>query len=219
MNASSIDSANMSTPPSTSKGALIALGAILLSLLAVVTLFLVTSDSEFGEPNKNFSDLGGDFTLNSAHGAVSSSDYRGKVLVMYFGFTSCPSVCPNSMGVISNALNRLTESQLQGTQGILVSIDPKRDTPEYLAEYAAYYHNNVIGLTGTKKQIDAVTQQYGAYYDFTEIESVSDDYGVEHSSRYYVIDQTGKLIAAMRHSTTPNELYSQISQLLEKETS
>ena len=201
------------------KLALIAISGILLSLLTVVTLFLVTSESEFGESNKALADLGGDFTLNSASGTVSSNDYRGKVLVMYFGFTSCPSVCPNSMGVISSALNRLDESQLQDTQAFLISIDPKRDTPEDLATYATFYHDNVIGLTGNKNQIDAVPQQYGAYYDFTEIESVTEDYGVKHSSRYYVIDQTGKLITAMRHSTTANELYSQITQLLKRETS
>ena len=108
------------------KLALIAISGILLSLLTVVTLFLVTSESEFGESNKALADLGGDFTLNSASGTVSSNDYRGKVLVMYFGFTSCPSVCPNSMGVISSALNRLDESQLQDTQAFLISIDPKR---------------------------------------------------------------------------------------------
>jgi len=201
------------------KLALVVLSGILLSILTVVTLFLVTSDSEFGESKKSFADLGGEFTLSSANGEVSSNDYLGKVLVMYFGFTSCPSVCPNSMGVISSALDRLNENQLQSTQAILVSIDPKRDTPEELAEYAKFYHSNLIGLTGSKSQIDAVTKQYGAYYDFTEIESVNEDYGVEHSSRYYVIDQTGKLIAAMRHSTTPNELYSQITQLLKRETS
>ena len=201
------------------KLALTAISAILVSLAVVVTLFITTSDSDFGESKKTFADLGGDFTLTSGNGPVSSSEFRGKVVVMYFGFTSCPEVCPNSMGVISNALNRLNKNQLNKTQALLVSIDPNRDSPEELAEYATYYHDNLIGLTGSKQQIDNITQQYGAHYDFTEIESVTGDYGVEHSSRYYVIDQNGKLITAMRHSTTPNELYAQITQLLEKETS
>jgi len=177
----------------------------------------MNKDTDFGEKATNFSDLGGDFTLTSKDGAVSLSDFDQKVVVMYFGFLTCPEVCPNSMTVISTALSRLSEAQLASTQGILVSVDPTRDTPDKLEEYTEFYHSSLIGLTGSKDDIDRVTQQYGAYYDFTEIESVTADYGVEHSSRYYVIDKKGKLVTAMRHSTTPNELYTQILELLEQE--
>ena len=196
------------------KAAIAAIGFIVLSLIVVVTLFVSTSEANFGDSKRTFADLGGDFTLQSSDGPVALQDYRGKVVVMYFGFMTCPEVCPNSMGVISAALNRLSENDLAATQALLVSVDPKRDTPEKLAEYAQYYHANLHGLTGSKEQIDQITRQYGAYYNFTEIESVTADYGVEHSSRYYVIDPDGKLVAAMRHSTTPNELHAQITELL-----
>lgn len=201
------------------KVAMAGIGFLAFSLMVVVVLFFATSDTEFGESKRSFDDLGGDFTLNSHQGPISLPDYRGKVVVMYFGFMTCPEVCPNSMGVISNALNRLSNEQLANTQAILVSVDPRRDTPEALAEYSRYYHPNLIGVTGSTQDIDSVTRQYGAYYNFTEIENVTADYGVQHSSRYYIIDQTGKLITAMRHSTTPNELYAQITQLLEREPS
>ena len=186
-------------------------------LLVMVSLFFITSDTDFGEKATKFSDLGGDFTLTSKNGAISLSDFDQKVVVMYFGFLTCPEVCPNSMTVISAALSRLNEAQLANTQGILVSVDPTRDTPEKLEEYTEFYHSSLVGLTGSKDDIDRVTRQYGAYYDFTEIQSVTADYGVEHSSRYYVIDKQGKLVTAMRHSTTPNELYTQILELLEQE--
>ncbi len=192
----------------------LALAFIVTALVVVVVLFVTTSDNDLGEKPQNFADLGGDFTLSSYQGDVSLSDYRGRVVVMYFGFLTCPEVCPNSMTVIRNAFNRLSPEQSGDTQAILVSVDPNRDTPELLAEYAAFYHPRLVGLTGDKAQIDAVTQQYGAYYDFSEIESVTADYGVEHSSRYYVIDRNGRLVAAMRHSTTPNELAAQIKELL-----
>ena len=197
----------------------IALGAIsvlLVSIVVVVALFVSTSDTDFDQKAKAFSDLGGDFTLTSQAGPVSLSDLKGKVVVMYFGFLSCPEVCPNSMTVIRSALKRLGSDNLENTQALLVSIDPNRDTPEKLAEYAKYFHPNLKGITGTKQTIDTVTKQYGAYYNFTEIESASQDYGVEHSSRYYVIDQQGKLVTAMRHSTTSNELYTQIIEVQEK---
>lgn len=192
------------------------LAGIVISILAVVLLFIVTSDNDLTAKPKSFSELGGDFSLTSKDGSVALADFRGKVVVMYFGFLTCPEVCPNSMTVMSTALNRLTEDELNTTQALLVSVDPKRDTPEKLKEYTEFYHAQLLGLTGSKEQIDRVTRQYGAYYDFTEIENVTADYGVEHSSRYYVIDQNGKLVTAMRHSTTPNELYAQIRELLAK---
>ncbi len=188
--------------------------SIALAALAIVVLFVLTSRDDFANKAKPFSELGGDFTLNSNDGEVSLSDFSDKVVVMYFGFLTCPEVCPNSMGVIRSALNRLEPAQLQQTQALLVSVDPARDTPEKLAEYTQFFHQGLVGLTGTKEQIDAVTRQYGAYYNFTEIESVTADYGVEHSSRYYIIGKDGKLVAAMRHSTTPNELMTQIGELL-----
>ena len=201
-----------------SKTATTAMIFIASGLLAIIVLFFATSETKFGEKKQSFADLGGNFTLTSYQGPVSLNDYQGKVVVMYFGFMTCPEVCPNSMGIVSNGLNRLSPTQLNNTQAILVSVDPKRDTPKDLAEYASYYHSNLVAVTGSKQEIDKVTRQYGAYYDFTEIENVTADYGVEHSSRYYIIDQTGKLITAMRHSTTANELHAQITQLLERES-
>lgn len=193
-----------------------AIGVLMVTIIAVVALFIGTSDTDFDRKAQKFSDLGGDFTLTSQAGPVSLSDFKGKVVVMYFGFLSCPEVCPNSLLVIRKALKRLDDQGLENTQALLVSIDPKRDTPEKLAKYAEYFHPNFKGITGTKDTIDTVTKQYGAYYNFTEIESVSQDYGVEHSSRYYVIDPQGKLVTAMRHSTTPNELHAQIVEVQEK---
>lgn len=198
------------------KAALIAIVSTVSVLLIVLVLFFATSDADFGDKKREFSELGGDFTLQSSEGAVSLSRFQNKVVVMYFGFLTCPEVCPNSMTIVSSALNKLSPAQLAETQALLVSIDPKRDTPEKLAEYAKFYHQNLLGLTGSKNEIDVVTNQYGAYYNFTEIEAVTADYGVEHSSRYYVIDRAGNLVTAMRHSTTANELYAQIIQLLDK---
>lgn len=191
------------------------LSAIGIAIAAVVGLFLATASSDFGVAKRRISDLGGDFTLSATTGPISLSDYRGKAVVVYFGFLTCPEVCPNSMGVVKSALNQLTSEQLGATQAILISIDPIRDSLENLAEYASFFHKNLVGITGSQEQIKRVTDQYGAYYNIEEIQSVSDDYGVEHSSRYYVIDQDGKLIAAMRHSTTPNELRAQIAQVLD----
>ena len=196
------------------KVALALISGLGVFLVVIIGLFVLTSDADLSEKPKQFSELGGDFTLMSKDGEVSLSDYQDKVVVVYFGFLTCPEVCPQSMTVISNALGRLDKQQQELTQAMLVSVDPKRDTPEKLEEYTRFYHPSLIGITGSKEEIDQVTKQYGAYYDFSEIESVTEDYGVEHSSRYYVIDKQGQLVTAMRHSTTSNELYAQILELL-----
>ena len=188
--------------------------ATVIAIVAVVGLFLTTTDSKFGEKKRTFSDLGGDFTLDSKKGPISLTDYRGKVVILYFGFLTCPEVCPNSMAVVKNALNKLTAEQLRSTRAILVSVDPRRDSLDDLAEFASFYHDNLVGVTGSQQQIKRITDQYGAYYDIEEIGSIAQDYGIEHSSRYYVIGPDGNLIAAMRHSTTPNELRAQIAQVL-----
>lgn len=158
-------------------------------------------------------ELGGDFSLQSAEGTISLSDYKGKVVVVYFGFLSCPEVCPTSMGVLKKSFNKLGE-QSDSVKGILISIDPKRDTFDKLANFANYYHENIIGVTGTPEEIDGVAREYGAYFKAIKSDEFDQDYVFEHSSRYYIIDKQGDLVDAMRHSTTPNELTAKIKSLL-----
>ncbi len=186
----------------------------LLLLLGLITLFIVTSKSSIGDKVASFSELGGDFTLHSSEGDITLSSFKGQVVVMYFGFLTCPEVCPNSMSVIARAVNKLGVEQAEDVKILLVSIDPKRDTLQKLKEYSEYFHPNMTGITGSVEEIDAVTRQYGAYYNYTEIESVTDEYGVEHSSRYYVINREGKLVDAMRHGTTANELTARLKLVL-----
>lgn len=187
--------------------------AIGIILVGVIILFFATSSTEFGVSSKKVKAPGGNFTLQSLQGEVSLSDFRGKVVVFYFGFLNCPEVCPNSMQVLSNALHKLSDAQLLNVEAMLISLDPKRDTLKQLEVFSRYFHPNIIGATATQKTIDEITRQYGAYYYFTEIDR-SGDYSVDHSSRYYVIDKTGKWVDAMRHSTTPNELAARIKSLL-----
>ena len=175
----------------------------------------LTSANVGGEDGK----LGGDFTLQGLNGDVSLSDYEGKIVMVYFGFVNCKEVCTLSMGVIRNTLLRLTPEELDNVQVVLVSFDPERDSLEVLDEYSRKYHSKITGVTGTKKQLDKVIEEYGAYYRLTgiqlsEIEKIDLDYAFRHSSRYYIIDQDGNLVDAMRHSSTPNEILARIRTLI-----
>jgi len=184
-----------------------------LAIIGLICLFTLTSKTTFGEkPPRSFAELGGNFTLKSAHGDVSLSDFKGQAVVMYFGFLSCPEVCPNSLGVIQSAFNQLNDYELDQIQGIMISIDPERDNIHSLEQFTQYFHHRIIGITGTEQEVEKTATQYGAYFEKTD--NGDEEYLFEHVSRYYVIDQQGNLIDALRHSTTPNELSAKLREVL-----
>ncbi len=162
----------------------------------------------------NLGKLGGDFTLQSASGPVSLSDFRGKVVVLYIGYASCPDVCPTALAVLSQGFKALSDEQRQQVQGIFVSVDPERDSPEKLAQYTAFFSDHLIGVTGSRAQIDRVVQQYGAFYRRVDLKDSALGYAVDHSSRLYLIDRDGALISTLLHNSTPAELTRNLQALL-----
>ncbi|MDF2182775.1 SCO family protein [Neptuniibacter sp. CAU 1671] len=158
--------------------------------------------------------LGGDFTLVSSEGPLSLSDFKGKVLMFYIGYASCPDVCPTALAVAAQAIARLPAAEQPQVTGLFISVDPERDSPEKLASYARFFHPNFRGATGSKAQIDQVVRQYGAYYQISKLENSAMDYAVDHSSRLYLIDTNGTLIAALPHTVSPDELADRIESLL-----
>lgn len=158
--------------------------------------------------------LGGDFELQSAEGPVSLSDLRGHPVVIYFGYASCPDVCPTSLAVMAQGFRRLDEAQQARVRGLFISVDPDRDTPARLAEYSAFFHPNLVGLTGSREQIDRVVKQYGAYYRIAELENSALGYAVDHSSRLYLVDGEGLVVEVLSHSISPDELAEKLRALL-----
>lgn len=156
---------------------------------------------------------GGDFTLRSAAGPVSLGDYRGKVVVLYFGYTWCPDICPTSLGLLSAALNELSDAELEQIQALFVSVDPQRDSVERLKEYAAYFHPSLLGVTGTPEQLQQVARQYGAAYRIVEQDSAA-GYLVDHSADLYLIDRQGRLVDTLHHGTPPERILAALKQRL-----
>lgn len=157
---------------------------------------------------------GGDFTLNSADGSISLQDFRGKVVLLYFGYTKCPDVCPTSLSFLTQALNELAEEELQKVQAIFVSVDPKRDTPEILKEYAEYFHSNMIGVTGSEKEVAEVAALYGAQYYEVNLEGSAFGYSVNHSAVTYLITDDGTLRFIFPHATAPQVMLDAIRYVL-----
>ncbi|MEM1143080.1 MAG: SCO family protein [Pseudomonadota bacterium] len=185
-----------------------------LAFVAALVLLLVTTTERGVLDSSRPDTYGGDFTLTGQYGPVSLQDFRGKVVLLYFGFLNCPEVCPASMGVFQQTLSRLSVTELIQVQPLLVTIDPARDSARDVSDFGAFYHESIMGLSGSDDEIRAVANQYGAYYEAVDAEDPALDYVFEHTSRYYVIDQDGRLVDAMRHSTTSNELLARVRSVL-----
>lgn len=194
---------------------LIALALILTGALVwAVAFWKPSGPSPHGGPGViTATPVGGDFTLQSIEGPVSLQDFRGKVVMLYFGYTQCPDVCPTSLAQCVQALSGLDKGDLDRVQLIFVSVDPERDTLARLKEYAEYFHPKVIGVTGSSEQIARVATLYGSSYT-RQPPRADGSYAVDHSSFVYLIDRNGRLAASIPYGTPADELRGQIRALL-----
>ncbi|WP_456412589.1 SCO family protein [Thiolapillus sp.] len=158
---------------------------------------------------------GGDFALHSSKGVFALKDYRGKVVLLYFGYTQCPDVCPTSLSYLAQAFNELDEKELEKVVGVFVSVDPKRDTPELLDEYVDYFHPNFMGVTGGEKELAEAAARYGAQYYEVELEGSAFGYAVNHSAATYLIAPNGELRFIFPHGTSPVVISEAIRYVLE----
>lgn len=152
---------------------------------------------------------GGDFTLRSTNGPLALHDLKGKVVLLYFGYTFCPDICPTSLGFTSQALSTLDKTELDKVQMLFATVDPERDTLEKLKIYAAYFHPSILGLSGTPEEIAKVAKSYGAVYAKQETGSAG-GYVVDHSAYTYVIAPDGTLFKTLDHGTPPAQVVEAI---------
>jgi len=156
---------------------------------------------------------GGDFRLESQQGPVTLAQLRGRVVALYFGYITCPDICPTSLGYLAAALNALDPQELAQVQGVFVSVDPQRDTLEQLRSYVQYFHPSLLGATGAPEQLAEMAKRYGAAYRIVPGEGAL-NYTVDHSADLYLIDRQGKLRQTLRHGAPPEELVKALRALL-----
>jgi protein SCO1/2 len=176
--------------------------------------FGLQSGTSGGDKPGPYDKIGGEFTLQSGAGKVSLSDFRGKVVPVYFGYTHCPDVCITSLNKVSFAMQALDEEQRARVQPIFISVDPERDTPTKASEYARYFHPSIIGLTGTPEQIAEIAKRYLVIYEKVALEGSAMDYSVDHSSIIYVVGPEGNIVSLVHHADTAESLVAYLQEAM-----
>lgn len=146
----------------------------------------------------------------SSGGKLSLADYRGKVILMGFGFTSCPEVCPTTLATLAQARKRLG-AQAEQLQVVYVTVDPERDTADRMRAYLGGFDPSFVGGTGTPAQLAAVRKNYGV---MAERKPMGSSYTVGHSSSVYLIDQKGLLRGMMPYGRLPDDFVHDVRALL-----
>lgn len=156
-----------------------------------------------------------DFTLKAAGDKpVSLSDYRDKLVVLYFGYTFCPDVCPTTLAEITKAMQKLGK-KAEDVQVLMVTVDPERDTPERLAEYMAYFDPGFTGLSGTPEQIAAAAAPFGIYYQKQE-GTAATGYVVDHTATISVLDRQGRVKLVWPFGTDGDAMAADLAHLLKE---
>ena len=168
-------------------------------LILFIGLFLFLTNyftNELIKPNKkidNQPDIGGKFILLDQNEKVFDSSTINKHKLIYFGYTYCPDVCPFDI----LKLDRLFTENIEINQSIVpifITVDPKRDSTDEIRDFLQNFNNKIVGLTGSSNQIDAILKQYRIYRKFSEDPDSSDDYLINHTSLFYLVDENDKYV-------------------------
>lgn len=158
-------------------------------------------------------EIGGPFTLTDQHGGTKSlDDFRGKVVVLYFGYTFCPDVCPTDLATIARVLELLGPGA-DKLQPVFVTLDPERDTQEVLRNYVAAFSPRFVALRGSEAEVRRVASLYRTYFEKAPVTS-SNAYVIDHTAFIYVIDREGRYIGFFPPGTPSEHMAAQVRERL-----
>lgn len=191
-------------------GLLLGLGAALALLPQARELLMPPAGTTTGKAL-----VGGPFALvYDAGKRVTDKDFRGRYMLVFFGYTHCPDICPAGLQLISAALENL-KGKADRIAPIFISVDPERDTPEKLGAYVKNFNSRLIGLTGTPQEIAAVAKAYKVYYKkVPSADGNPDDYAMDHTGIIYVMDPQGDFVAHFTPATSVDEMTAKLDKIL-----
>lgn len=155
--------------------------------------------------------VGGDFTLQGEDGPVASTSLRGNFVVIYFGYTHCPDVCPTTLSNLAGAFDSLPAAARAHLRALFITIDPERDTPQLTGEYARAFGPAFTGLSGSLSEVTQVAQNYHVY--FAKLPERDGGYAMEHSSVLYLLRPDGRLAGFVPADLPPEALARRLREL------
>lgn len=162
--------------------------------------------------------IGGDFTLTDHNGArFELSSLRGKVVLVFFGYTYCPDVCPTTLSKLSSVSRRLGDDRTQ-VKTLYITVDPERDTPAMLRADLQSFDLDALGLTGSRAEIDRVAKQYGATYEIVPTPESAIRYTVTHSTILYALDKRGRVRIQFPYEAPVDQVVRGIREILAQGT-
>lgn len=191
----------------------LALASFAIGGLAAYLVTVVPRPAVPGAASVGKALVGGPFSLVDHKGnRVTDKDFRGRYMLVLFGFTYCPDVCPSGLQVMAAALDKLGRKGEQVTP-MFVSVDPERDTPAQLAQYVASFHPRLIGLTGSAEEVAAVAKAYRVYFKKVRDEKSTAAYTVDHTALIYLMGPDGAYVAHFTHATGVDAIVERLGKL------
>jgi protein SCO1 len=191
------------------------IAGFLIGALAGAAILLLTTP-QGGQPVQSSGTalIGGPFSLVGADGKpVTDRDFRGRYMLIFFGFTHCPDICPAELQVIAQALDQLGD-KAKTVVPIFITLDPERDTPEAMANYVKSFGPNFVVLTGSPEAIAAAAKAYRVSYAKVENKESAGDYSVDHSALVYLMDPEGRYVTHFSYGISAEQMAEKLEKLL-----
>ena len=182
-------------------------------VIAAIAAFILYGG---GTGGKGVASIGGPFSLVDDEGQTKTDkDFRGRYMLIYFGYTYCPDVCPTALQSMTEAMDRLAPETQAKITPIFITIDPERDTAKQLKAYVENFHPRLVGLTGTPEQIAQTARLYRVYYGRAKDErEESTEYLMDHSSIIFLMNPEGEYVTHFTHATTPEKMAERLSTVV-----
>ena len=179
-------------------------------LITVITLFFVLLSKSYSMPDMidTFDDVS---FLNTQSERVKLNEYQNKILLVFFGYTHCPDICPSTLIDITKSLRELGDDATE-VQPIFISVDYKRDTPERLAKYMEFFDKRIIALTSSKEELKKISKNFKTSFDL--VDPSNSNYLVEHSSNLYIIDKEFTIKRIIANGLPSSEITKTVKKLL-----
>jgi cytochrome oxidase Cu insertion factor (SCO1/SenC/PrrC family) len=193
------------------------MAAVAVLVLAMATLGLARWLTPPAEPTAAQADvaIGGPFTLTDQNGReVKDAEFRGRLMLVYFGYTYCPDMCPLGLTTLADAVGALPPELQDQVVPVFITVDPARDTVPVMHDYVGQFSPRLVGLTGSEAAIADTLRGYRVYASKSSVESADGRYLVDHSTFTYLMGRDGKYLTHFGHSTTPEEMAKRIEEAI-----